>query len=59
MPISRLTPSYTLTEDRLAQLKEAVPEAFADGKVDWEALRELLGEYLVAPEPIAAVMPGQ
>ncbi len=46
MPISKLRPSFTFTEDRLAELRAVVPEAFADGKVNWEALREALGEYL-------------
>jgi len=46
MPITKLVPQYTFTEDRLAQLKQVVPEAFADGKINWEALREILGEYL-------------
>lgn len=46
MPISKLRPTYTLIEDRLDQLKAVVPEAFADGKINWETLKEVLGEYL-------------
>ncbi len=46
MPIAKLRPSYSFTEDRLERLKQVVPEVFADGKVNWEALRELLGEWL-------------
>lgn len=46
MPIDRLRPSFTFTEDRLDQLRAVVPEAFADGEVDWDALREALGNYL-------------
>jgi len=46
MPIEKLRPSFTFTEDRLDQLKAVVPEAFADGKINWETLREALGEYL-------------
>lgn len=46
MPISKLRPSFTFTEDRLAELRAVVPEAFADGKVNWDTLREALGEHL-------------
>ena len=46
MPIEKLTPSYNFTEDRLEQIRQVVPEAFADGQINWETLREILGEYL-------------
>jgi adenine-specific DNA-methyltransferase len=46
MPIEKLRPTFTFTEDRLAELRTVVPEAFADGAVNWEALREALGAYL-------------
>jgi adenine-specific DNA-methyltransferase len=46
MPITKLTPDYTFTEDRLKELKQVVPEAFADGKINWDVLREALGEHL-------------
>ncbi|MBC8446567.1 MAG: site-specific DNA-methyltransferase, partial [Chloroflexi bacterium] len=46
MPITRLTPQYCFTEDRLEQLKQVVPEAFADGLINWETLREILGDHL-------------
>lgn len=46
MPIEKFKPTYTFTEDRLDQLKQVVPEAFADGKINWEALKEALGAYL-------------
>ncbi len=45
MTIKRLRPSFTFTEDRLAELRAVVPEAFADGRVNWEALKEALGEW--------------
>lgn len=45
MTIKRLRPSFTFTEERLAELRAVVPEAFADGRVNWEALREALGEW--------------
>jgi len=46
MPIEKLRPSFTFTEDRLKELAAVVPEAFADGKIDWDTLQEALGEYL-------------
>jgi adenine-specific DNA-methyltransferase len=46
MPIEKLRPSFTFTEDRLRELQAVVPEAFADGKINWDILREALGEHL-------------
>lgn len=46
MPIEKLRPDFTFTEDRLKELEAVVPEAFADGKINWDVLREALGEYL-------------
>jgi adenine-specific DNA-methyltransferase len=46
MPIERLRPSFTFSEDRLAELRAVVPEAFADGKINWDTLREALGDHL-------------
>lgn len=46
MPVTKLRPSFAFTEERLEQLKHVVPEAFADGKVNWDVLREVLGEHL-------------
>lgn len=42
----KLRPSFTFTEDRLKELQAIVPEAFADGKINWDTLREALGEHL-------------
>lgn len=44
--MEKLRPSFPFTEERLRQLQQAVPEAFADGRINWEALREALGEHL-------------
>lgn len=46
MPIQKLRPTYTFDEERLAALKAVVPEAFADGLINWDTLRDLLGDYL-------------
>jgi adenine-specific DNA-methyltransferase len=36
--------STNLIEDQLARLREIFPEAFTEGKVDWDRLRATLGE---------------
>lgn len=46
MSIEKLKPAFTFTEDRIAELRAVIPEAFADGKIDWDTLREVLGDYL-------------
>jgi len=46
MPQEKLRPSFTFDKERIEQLKEIVPEAFADGKINWETLHEALGDYL-------------
>lgn len=48
MPITKLTPenNYPYLADRLKALEQVVPEAFADGKINWDRLREVLGEDL-------------
>lgn len=46
MPHERLRPHFAFTDERLADLKDVVPEAFADGMVNWDALREALGDWL-------------
>jgi len=35
-----------MDEERVKQLKAIAPEAFADGKINWESLKEALGEHL-------------
>ncbi len=48
MPITKLTPenNYPYQEERMQSLKLAIPEAFADGKINWDTLREVLSEDL-------------
>ena len=50
MPIEKLRPSFTLDEDRIEELRRVVPEAFADGQIDWETLRELLDDHVAEEE---------
>lgn len=46
MAINQLEKTFTLNEDRLESLKQIIPDAFADGKINWNTLKECLGEYL-------------
>lgn len=46
MPHTRLRPSFTFTEERLAELRTVIPEAYADGKINWETLREALCDWI-------------
>ena len=39
-----LRPTFSLEEDRINVLKQILPEAFADGKINFETLRQLLGD---------------
>ena len=50
MPHTRLVPEFTFTNERLEQLKAVAPEAFADGKVNWQVLRECLSDHLESDE---------
>ncbi|MGB3479389.1 MAG: site-specific DNA-methyltransferase [bacterium] len=38
--------SLNITEGKLNQLKEIIPEAFTEGKIDWEKLKATLGEAI-------------
>ena len=46
MSHERLRPAFTFDAERLEQLKAIAPEAFADGKINWEALRATLGDHV-------------
>ncbi|MDW8212426.1 MAG: site-specific DNA-methyltransferase [Roseiflexaceae bacterium] len=46
MILPKLRPTFTFDQERIEALKAIAPEAFADGKINWEALREALGEHL-------------
>lgn len=61
MPISKLRPAFTFTEDRLRELQAVVPEAFADGRINWDTLKEALGETLEdeAQEHFGLFWPGK
>ena len=38
--------SYTFDDDKVDVLRAIAPEAFADGEINWDVLREALGDYL-------------
>ena len=63
MPLQKLHPSTSplLTDERIAQLRAILPEAFADGKINWDTLREVLGETLEddAQEHFGLFWPGK
>jgi adenine-specific DNA-methyltransferase len=46
MTIEKLRPTTTFDQDRLDALRAIAPEAFADGVINWDALREALGDRL-------------
>lgn len=48
MPITKLSPenNYLYLQVRMEAMSQAVPEAFADGKINWDTLREVLTEDL-------------
>lgn len=49
-PWENLEPTFSLVEDRLRILKQALPEAFTDGKINFDTLKELLGEAVADDE---------
>jgi len=38
--------SLNITEDKLSKLKEIIPEAFTENKIDWEKLKAAFGENI-------------
>jgi len=46
MPIKKLMPTFSLEGERVLALEQIVPEAFADGGINWDTLKEALGEHL-------------
>lgn len=49
-PWEKLEPTFSLVEDRLRILRQTLPEAFTDGKINFETLKELLGEAIADDE---------
>jgi adenine-specific DNA-methyltransferase len=45
MAHEKLRPDYLFDEEKIAQLKQLAPECFEDGKINFETLRENLGDW--------------
>ena len=48
MTITRIRPTFTFDQDRFTALKAIAPDAFADGKINWDVLKEAMGDHLEA-----------
>jgi len=63
MSIEKFQPSYDIYPERIERLKTVVPESFADGKINWDILRESLGSFVesedVETEHYAFTWPGK
>lgn len=46
MSVQKLKPSLTLDGERIEILKQLIPEAVSDGKINWEVLKDALNEDL-------------
>lgn len=46
MPIEKLRPSFSFTEDRLCDLQAIFPEIFSEGKINWSVMRQALGNLI-------------
>lgn len=53
MSYERLQPSFGIDKDNIEALKRLVPEAFADGQINWETLKQALSEHLEDEGPDA------
>ncbi len=45
MAHEKLRPEFTFDDDKINQLKQIVPECFEDGKINFETLRQNLGDW--------------
>jgi adenine-specific DNA-methyltransferase len=45
MPIEKLRPKYVFDEQRIEELKQIAPEVFSDGKINWDTLKEVIGNF--------------
>jgi adenine-specific DNA-methyltransferase len=53
MTVTKLHPTFTFDQERLDALLAIAPEAFADGQINWDVLKEALGEHLEEEGPAA------
>ncbi|WP_100629756.1 site-specific DNA-methyltransferase [Algoriphagus formosus] len=47
MSHERLKPEYLFDEEKIKQLKQIAPECFEDGKINFETLRQNLGQWVI------------
>ena len=63
MTVTKLRPTFTFDQERLDALQTIAPEAFADGQINWDVLKEALGEHLeeegAAAEHFGLTWPGK
>ena len=45
MAHEKLRPNYFFDEEKIAQLKQLAPECFEDGKINFETLKQNLGDF--------------
>ena len=45
MAHERLRPQFLFDEEKIKQLKQLAPECFEDGKINFETLRQNLGDW--------------
>ena len=50
MSHERITPNLLFDEEKIAQLKQLVPECFEDGKINFETLQQNLGGWTISDE---------
>ena len=46
MAHERLRPQFLFDEEKIKQLKQLAPESFEDGKINFETLRQNLGDWV-------------
>ena len=61
MAHEKIIPKYSFNDDKIYALKKIVPEAFEDGRINFETLRESLGEYIEEDdnERFGLIWPGE
>jgi len=50
MAHERIKPEFSFDEEKIKQLKEIVPECFEDGRINFETLRQNLGDWVADEE---------
>ena len=56
MSIEKLKPSYDIYQERFEKLKNVVPEAFEDGKINWDILKEAFAPFILSLIVLTGIM---